>query len=111
RLTAGWEAKYHAWRQRDLHDVDYVYVWIPAARVDPRGSGGCRNGAGSHQTKPGRAPSGGDRVSPAPTPTACARRRTRSASRPATDTASGWGSAPSPFGSTRTSQVVLCEEG
>lgn len=28
RLTAGWETEYHAWRQRDLHDVDYVYVWV-----------------------------------------------------------------------------------
>jgi transposase-like protein len=28
RLTAGWEAEYHAWRRGDLHDVDYVYVWV-----------------------------------------------------------------------------------
>ena len=28
RLTASWEAEYHAWRRRDLHDVDYVYVWV-----------------------------------------------------------------------------------
>jgi transposase-like protein len=28
RLTASWEAEYHAWRQRDLHDADYVYVWV-----------------------------------------------------------------------------------
>jgi len=28
RLTAGWETEYRAWRQRDLHDVDYVYVWV-----------------------------------------------------------------------------------
>lgn len=28
RLTAGWESEYHAWRRRDLHDVDYVYVWV-----------------------------------------------------------------------------------
>ena len=28
RLTAGWETEYHGWRQRDLHDVDYVYVWV-----------------------------------------------------------------------------------
>jgi transposase-like protein len=28
RLTAGWEAEYHAWRRRDLRDVDYVYVWV-----------------------------------------------------------------------------------
>ena len=28
RLTASWEADYHAWRRRDLHDVDYVYVWV-----------------------------------------------------------------------------------
>lgn len=28
RLTAGWETEYHAWRRRDLHDVDYVYVWV-----------------------------------------------------------------------------------
>jgi putative transposase len=28
RLTAGWETEYHAWRRRDLQDVDYVYVWV-----------------------------------------------------------------------------------
>jgi len=28
RLPASWEAEYHAWRRRDLHDVDYVYVWV-----------------------------------------------------------------------------------
>jgi transposase-like protein len=28
RLTASWESEYHAWRRRDLHDVDYVYVWV-----------------------------------------------------------------------------------
>ena len=28
RLTASWEAEYHAWRQRDLSDADYVYVWV-----------------------------------------------------------------------------------
>ena len=28
RLTAGWETEYHAWRRRDLHDADYVYVWV-----------------------------------------------------------------------------------
>lgn len=28
RLTASWEVEYHAWRRRDLHDVDYVYVWV-----------------------------------------------------------------------------------
>lgn len=28
RLTASWEAEYHAWRRRDLHGVDYVYVWV-----------------------------------------------------------------------------------
>jgi putative transposase len=28
RLTAGWETEYHAWRRRDLHDVDYLYVWV-----------------------------------------------------------------------------------
>jgi transposase-like protein len=28
RLTASWEAEYHAWRQRDLQDADYVYVWV-----------------------------------------------------------------------------------
>ena len=28
RLTASWEAEYHAWRTRDLHDADYVYVWV-----------------------------------------------------------------------------------
>jgi len=28
RLTASWEAEYHAWRGRDLHEADYVYVWV-----------------------------------------------------------------------------------
>jgi transposase-like protein len=28
RLTASWESEYAAWRRRDLHDVDYVYVWV-----------------------------------------------------------------------------------
>lgn len=28
RLTASWETEYHAWRRRDLHDTDYVYVWV-----------------------------------------------------------------------------------
>jgi putative transposase len=28
RLTASWEAEYHAWHRRDLHEVDYVYVWV-----------------------------------------------------------------------------------
>lgn len=28
RLTAGWEGEYHTWRRRDLHDVDYIYVWV-----------------------------------------------------------------------------------
>jgi putative transposase len=28
RLTASWEGEYHGWRRRDLHDVDYVYVWV-----------------------------------------------------------------------------------
>ncbi len=28
RLTASWEAEYHAWRRRDLQEVDYVYVWV-----------------------------------------------------------------------------------
>jgi glycosyltransferase involved in cell wall biosynthesis len=28
RLTAGWEAEYHTWRRQDLHEVDYVYVWV-----------------------------------------------------------------------------------
>ena len=28
RLTASWETEYHAWRRRDLHDVDDVYVWV-----------------------------------------------------------------------------------
>jgi transposase-like protein len=28
RLTASWEAEYRTWRRRDLHDVDYVYVWV-----------------------------------------------------------------------------------
>jgi len=28
RLTASWEGEYHGWRRRDLHEVDYVYVWV-----------------------------------------------------------------------------------
>jgi transposase-like protein len=28
RLTARWEVEYADWRRRDLHDVDYVYVWV-----------------------------------------------------------------------------------
>lgn len=28
RLTAAWEAEYQAYRRRDLHDADYVYVWV-----------------------------------------------------------------------------------
>ena len=36
RLTAGWETEYHAWRQRDLHDVDYVYVWVDAVHFRVR---------------------------------------------------------------------------
>jgi hypothetical protein len=28
RLTASWDAEYHAWRRRDLHDLDFVYVWV-----------------------------------------------------------------------------------
>jgi transposase-like protein len=28
RLTATWEGEYHAWRRRDLHEADYVYVWV-----------------------------------------------------------------------------------
>jgi transposase-like protein len=28
RLTTSWETEYHAWRRRDLHEVDYVYVWV-----------------------------------------------------------------------------------
>jgi transposase-like protein len=28
RLTAGWESEYAAWRRRDLHEVDYGYVWV-----------------------------------------------------------------------------------
>ena len=28
RLTASWEAEYHAWRRRDLHESDYIYVWV-----------------------------------------------------------------------------------
>jgi putative transposase len=28
RLTGSWEGEYHTWRKRDLHDVDYVYVWV-----------------------------------------------------------------------------------
>jgi hypothetical protein len=28
RLTATWEGEYHAWRRRDLHEAEYVYVWV-----------------------------------------------------------------------------------
>src|SRR5215210_4890794 len=28
RLTATWEGEYHAWRRRDRHEADYVYVWV-----------------------------------------------------------------------------------
>jgi putative transposase len=28
RLTANWEAEYHAWRTRSVADTDYVYVWV-----------------------------------------------------------------------------------
>lgn len=28
RLTASWEAEYHAWRTRSVADSDYVYVWV-----------------------------------------------------------------------------------
>jgi transposase-like protein len=28
RLTGRWEAEYHAWRRRDLHYIDYAYVWV-----------------------------------------------------------------------------------
>ena len=28
RLTASWETDYHAWRRRNLHETDYVYVWV-----------------------------------------------------------------------------------
>jgi transposase-like protein len=28
RLTASWEAEYHAWRTRSLAAADYVYVWV-----------------------------------------------------------------------------------
>lgn len=28
RLTAVWEEEYHAFRQRDLVERDYVYVWV-----------------------------------------------------------------------------------
>jgi putative transposase len=28
RLTATWEGEYHAWRRRDLHEADYVYIWV-----------------------------------------------------------------------------------
>jgi len=33
RLTATWEAEYHAFRQRDLSDRDYVYVWADGVHL------------------------------------------------------------------------------
>jgi putative transposase len=28
RLTAAWDIEYQAYRKRDLHDADYVYIWV-----------------------------------------------------------------------------------
>ena len=36
RLTATWEAEYHAFRQRDLSDRDYVYVWADGVHFNIR---------------------------------------------------------------------------
>src|SRR5689334_12332535 len=58
----------------------------------------------SHQTTPAQAPRAGDPGWRAPTLVVCTTRRIRSASPPTIDRASGQGSAPSPPGSTRTSQ-------
>jgi hypothetical protein len=36
RLTATWEAEYHAFRGRDLSDRDYVYVWADGVHFNIR---------------------------------------------------------------------------
>jgi putative transposase len=36
RLTKQWTDDYHAWRQRDLSTVDYVYVWADGVHVNVR---------------------------------------------------------------------------
>jgi transposase-like protein len=36
RLTAVWEEEYHAFRQRDLTDRDYVYVWVDGVHFNIR---------------------------------------------------------------------------
>lgn len=36
RLTAAWEAEYHAFRGRDLSDRDYVYVWADGVHFNIR---------------------------------------------------------------------------
>jgi putative transposase len=36
RLTKQWTDDYHAWRQRDLSQVDYVYVWADGVHVNVR---------------------------------------------------------------------------
>jgi len=36
RLIGVWEAEYEAFQQRDLSDVDYVYVWVDGIHVNVR---------------------------------------------------------------------------
>ncbi|MEU4645829.1 IS256 family transposase [Micromonospora sp. NPDC023814] len=36
RLTTQWTDDYHAWRKRDLSQVDYVYVWADGIHVNVR---------------------------------------------------------------------------
>jgi transposase-like protein len=36
RLTAQWADDYHAWRKRDLSQVDYAYVWADGIHVNVR---------------------------------------------------------------------------
>lgn len=36
RLTAQWEGEYRAFRQRDLSDRDYVYVWVDGVHFNIR---------------------------------------------------------------------------
>jgi putative transposase len=36
RLLGGWEEEYQAFRQRDLSEVDYVYVWADGVHVNVR---------------------------------------------------------------------------
>ncbi|MBO4206296.1 IS256 family transposase [Micromonospora echinofusca] len=36
RLTGQWTDDYHAWRRRDLSQVDYVYVWADGIHVNVR---------------------------------------------------------------------------